>query len=139
MIRTQDDPDPRDLATLEAHINAYNCDQTGYRDGRRFAAFVRSDAGAIEAGISGFTWGGYGKIEFLWITAARRRQGLGTELVAAAEADARAHGCDVIFVDTHDFQAPRFYERLGYTKIGRAEGAPRNSGQTWYRKDLVAT
>jgi GNAT superfamily N-acetyltransferase len=136
LIRIVDDPSPRDLALLEESINEFNYETTGYRDGRRLAAFVRNDRGEMEAGISGFTWGGYCKIEFLWVCAERRRTGVGKSLLAAAEHEARIRGCDVIILDTHDFQAPRFYERLGYEAVGRQDGCPRGSGQTWYRRDL---
>ena len=131
-----DHPSPDDVARLEAEVLEFNYSVTGYRDGRELAAFVRDDAGAMVAGLSGFTWGGYCKVEFLWVTAARRRSGLGTALIAAAEAEARARGCDVVLLDTHDFQAPKFYERLGYAAVGRADDCPRGSGQTWYRKRL---
>jgi GNAT superfamily N-acetyltransferase len=136
VIRIEDDPSPSDLAKLEEEINAFNYETTGHRDGRRLAAFLRSPDDKIEAGISGFTWGGYCKIDFLWVCAERRHTGVGKNLLAAAEHEARARGCDVIILDTHDFQAPRFYERLGYKSVGRQDGCPRNSGQTWYRKDL---
>ncbi len=133
-----DDPSPADLARLEDELVAFNYDATGFRDGRRVAAFVRDGDGTMIAGVSGFTWGGYCKIEFLWIAEPHRRAGLGRELVGAVEREARARGCDVVVLDTHDFQAPRFYEKLGYVACGRTEGTPRGSGQTWFRKVLTS-
>jgi len=130
-------PRPEDLARLEAEIVAFNYAATGQRDGRELAAFVRDDAGAMVAGISGFTWAGYCRIEFLWVAAPLRRTGVGRALIEAVEGEARARGCGTMLLDTHDFQAPRFYERLGYDAVGRAEDCPRGSGQTWYRKRLV--
>jgi ribosomal protein S18 acetylase RimI-like enzyme len=75
-------------------------------------------------------------VSFLWVAEPYRRAGLGRALLEAAEAEARQRGCVLIQLDTHDFQAPRFYERLGYEAIGRCEDFPVGSGQTWYRKRL---
>ena len=132
----EEHPSRADLDRLVDEINAFNYDTTGFRDGRHLAAFVRDESSTLIAGFSGFTWGGYAKIEHLWIAAPYRRAGLGRRLVAAAEDEARARGCDVVVLDTHDFQAPGFYSKLGYTACGRVEGTPRGSGQTWFRKDL---
>ena len=133
----EEEPSRADLDRLKDAIDAFNYETTGYRDGRYLTAFVRDETGAMIAGISGFTWGGYAKVEYLWIAAAHRRAGLGRRLLAAAETEARARGCDVIVLDTHDFQAPGFYAKLGYVACGRTEGTPRGSGQTLLRKSLV--
>jgi ribosomal protein S18 acetylase RimI-like enzyme len=133
----EEHPSRADLDFLVEAINTFNDDTTGFRDGRYLTAFVRDEAGGILGGFNGFTWGGYAKIEHLWIAEPYRRQGLGRALVTAAEDEARARGCAVIVLDTHDFQAPAFYAKLGYVACGRTEGTPRGSGQTWFRKSLV--
>ncbi len=133
----EENPSQADVDVLRDAIIAFNEDATGYRDGRFLTTFVRDDSGAMIAGLHGFTWGGYAKVEFLWIAASHRRAGIGRALLGAAEHEARARGCALIVLDTHDFQAPAFYEKLGYERCGRTDGTPRNSGQTWYRKSLV--
>ena len=133
----EEHPSRADTDFLVEAINAFNYDTTGFRDGRYLTAFVRDESGTILAGFTGFTWGGYAKLEHLWIAEPYRRAGLGRELVTAAEREARARGCAVMVVDTHDFQAPGFYTTLGYVACGRTEGTPRGSGQTLFRKSLV--
>jgi len=135
----EEEPSRDDLDRLRAEIETFNDEATGFRDGRHLTAFVRDEAGAMIAGISGFTWGGYAKIEFLWVAAPRRHAGLGRTLLAAAEAEARARGCRLIMLDTHDFQAPGFYATQGYVACGRVDDAPRGSGQTWFQKAIAAT
>ena len=90
------DPAPADLQFLEDQINAYNMAKTGAYDGRGLASFVRDEQGTIVAGISGYTWAGFCEIQFLWVHESRRHQGLGTQLLQAAEAEARARGCSLL-------------------------------------------
>ncbi len=136
-IVVEEAPSRDDLDRLREAIETFNYETTGLRDGRDLAAFVRDETGTMIAGVSGFTWGGYAKIEFLWVAAAHRKSGLGRALLVAAEAEARTRGCDVVVLDSHDFQAPAFCLKHGYVACGRVEGVPRGSGQTWFRKRLT--
>ena len=131
--------DVRDEAArteLRERLVAYNLAVTGYDDGRSLSCFLRDEEGALVAGIDGFTWGGYAKIEWLWLAEHLRGAGLGQRLVEAAEAEAAARGCRVVRVDTHTFQAPGFYERLGYRRIGVAVDTPVGHGEVFYVKEL---
>ena len=125
-----------DQAALEAALNEYNFATTGYRDGLSLSCFLRDDDGALRAGIDGFTWGGYARVVTLWVDASLRGQGLGRRLLAAAEDEARRRGCRTIILDTHDFQAPDFYPKLGYEPVGRTSETPAGSGQTLFQKNL---
>jgi ribosomal protein S18 acetylase RimI-like enzyme len=53
-----------------------------------------------------------------------RGQGLGTKLLAQAEAVAREHKCVGIYLDTFSFQARGFYEKHGYGLFGTLENYP---------------
>jgi len=60
---------------------------------------------------------------FIWalrVLPGLRRLGIGTRLVAAAEALIAEHGfaCAEISVETHNVRARQLYERLGYQQIG---------------------
>ena len=75
-------------------------------------------------------------IEWLWVHEELRGTGLGERLMQAAEKEALRRGCSVVRVNTHTFQAPGFYARLGYATIGVAEGAPRGHGEAFLLKRL---
>jgi GNAT superfamily N-acetyltransferase len=135
-IRIQDDPRPGDLEALEREIDDFNVAATGFRDGRRLAAFVHDPDGALRAGIAGHTWGGCCEIKFLWVREDARRAGLGSALLAAAEREAAARGCERVVLATHSFQAPAFYPRQGYRECGRAEGYPHGHAQHYFTKRL---
>ena len=59
----------------------------GLGDEVELAIFVR-DAGAIVAGISGWTWGDCCELQSLWVQPSLRGRGLATRLIAAAETEA---------------------------------------------------
>jgi GNAT superfamily N-acetyltransferase len=133
----EEHPDPRDLDFLEDQINAFNIAATGIIDWYPLAIFVRDQAGQIVAGINGGMWGGYLEIKTLWVREELRGQGLGRRLLLAAEQGARARGCNQVLLDTHDFQAPEFYKKLGYTVFGVFEGIGGRYNRYYLSKKLT--
>jgi len=109
---------------LEKEINAFNAAATGYHDGRMLSVAVRGDDGDLHAGLYGWTWGGCGYIDLLWVRDDQRGSGLGAGLLAAAEAEIMRRGCDRVALNTHSFQAPGFYARFGYRECGRTPSYP---------------
>jgi len=123
-------------AFLAGRIYEFNANATGYFDGRLLAGCVRNDAGEVIAGFNGHTWGGCCELAYVWVDERHRGQGLGTRLVRAAEAEALARGCTQVVLATHDFQAPGFYERLGYERKYAIEDRPRGHANIIYVKGL---
>jgi GNAT superfamily N-acetyltransferase len=109
---------------LDKEINAFNVATTGYHDGRLLCIAVREDGGDLRAGLFGWTWGGCGYIDLLWVRSDLRRSGLGARLLAAAEEEIARRGCDQVALSTHSFQAPGFYARFGYRECGRTPAYP---------------
>jgi len=87
-------------------------------------------------GLYGWTWGGCGYIDLLWVRDDQRGHGMGAGLLAAAEAEIRRRGCDRVALSTHSFQAPDFYARFGYTECGRTPGYPRGHDDIHLVKQL---
>ena len=131
---------PGDAPELEAflvqRVYEYNAAATGYHDGETFTASHRSESGEIEAGTSGYTWGGCCYVANLWVTEALRGKGLGSEMLRAIERYARDKQCRIVFLSTHSFQAPGFYERHGYKPIARIEDHPLGHASNFYAKRL---
>jgi ribosomal protein S18 acetylase RimI-like enzyme len=121
-----------------AQVLAYNASQVGPLNESRYVLTVRSDAGELIGGLVGVQfWNGM-FIDLLWVAEEVRRRGLGTQLMKQAEADLIERGGEIIFLSTWSFQAPAFYERLGYSAFGKLEGMPRGSTRTWFFKRLYA-
>ena len=111
-IRVGEAPDVQSF--LAERIYEFNAKVTGYFDGESFSAIQTDGSGINCAGVCGYTWGGCAYVSFLWVDQSQRGRGLGSALLAAAEEHAKAKGCKVVFLATHSFQAPGFYERRGY-------------------------
>ncbi len=71
------DPDPADVAWLEARVVEQNAAATGHGGETQLAVFVRDEQGGIVAGIYGWTWGGCCELQHLWVDESRRGRGLG--------------------------------------------------------------
>jgi ribosomal protein S18 acetylase RimI-like enzyme len=132
-----DDPRPEDVALLNDLLYQFNSAVSGVADGRWLAIFVRDAQNGMEAGLHGWTWGRTCFVQTLWIREDRRRQGLGSRLMAAAEREAVERGCREIQLDTHSYQAPGFYRRLGYEVIGELPGWPNATTRIFFRKVLA--
>ena len=137
-IRSDDDVDAV-AALLSDRLYEFNVEATGHADGRRFAFTVRDDDGTVAAGLVGWTWGGCGYVDQLWVRADRRGHGLGAALLDRAEDTARAAGCAQVVLATHSFQAPGLYVSRGYRVVGEVTGYPRGHSQLHLVKALVAT
>src|SRR5262245_55294772 len=126
----------RESAALEAflvdRVYEFNPKATGYFDGRSLAASARGASDEIIAALNGHTWGGCCVIAHLWVAEAYRRRGLGRTLLLAAEAEAAHRGCQQVVLSTHTFQAPGFYERLGYERMATIEGYPKRYADMIY-------
>ena len=136
-VEFHDGPRCREIeAFLVDRIYEFNVEATGYADGRLIAATVQADTGEIIAGINGHTWGGCCVIDHVWVHARHRGQGLGEALMHAAESEAVRRGCEQVVLITHSFQAPEFYEHLGYERKYAIEGRPKGYADIVYIKRL---
>jgi ribosomal protein S18 acetylase RimI-like enzyme len=87
-------------------------------------------------GIACATYWNWLHIKLLWIAPEYRSKGLGKELVTRAEKEAIQRGCIRALVDTYSFQAPRFYESLGYKKFAELRDFPIGYQRIYFQKDL---
>lgn len=120
----QPHPTPEERNRILNPLAAYNEAQAGPENWREFALSVRSKAGEAVAGLLGFTQWNHFFVAALYVDQQFRREGIGRELIKRAEALALEHGCDAIYLDSFDYQAPGFYEKLGFKVFGKLEEYP---------------
>ena len=121
---------------LDAEIIKFNEAATGYADGTLLCIAARGTGSELRGGLYGWTWGGCGYIDLLWVREDQRGAGLGRRLLAAAEQEIRDRGCDQVALCTHSFQAPGFYARHGYRECGRIPAYPHGHHQIQLVKHL---
>jgi GNAT superfamily N-acetyltransferase len=121
---------------LHKGLTAYNTAKAGKSAWKRFAVSLRDNDKAIKGGIVAYTMWNWCFIELLWLDEAARGAGLGTELMARAEAIAAKRGARHIYVDTFSFQGDGFYQKLGYTVFGEVDDFPPGHRRLWLKKDL---
>ncbi len=76
------------------------------------------EKGEIIGGLWGKSFHDWLFIELLFVPEDLRERGFGANLMARAESAARDRQCVGIWLDTHSFQAPVFYKKLGYEVFG---------------------
>lgn len=118
-------------------LREYNLTQAEDDRHQWLAIYARDDAGKLVGGLLGGTYWSWLHIDILWIREDARRSGLGSQLLASAEAEAVRRGCRHAQVDTHDFQAPEFYKKHGYTIWGVLEDLPPGHRRIYLKKDLA--
>jgi GNAT superfamily N-acetyltransferase len=75
-------------------------------------------------------------LHLLGVAADTQRSGIGTKLMQAAEAEARARDLIGVWLDTYSFQAPGFYAKLGYQEVGRIPDYPPGQARIFLAKRL---
>jgi GNAT superfamily N-acetyltransferase len=115
---------------------AFNDRKAGESGYRPLALAIEDERGQMIGGLSGATAYGWLFVELLFVPESLRGRGVGTELIRRAEEEAVARGCHSVWLDTFEFQARGFYERLGYTCFGELKSYPAGS-RFFMRKRLT--
>jgi ribosomal protein S18 acetylase RimI-like enzyme len=126
----------RVTSLLDDKLYEFNIRATGFADWAELCFVVSGEDGEMIAAIAGDSWGGCCEVRHLWVAEGHRRRGYGRTLLTAAEDEARRRGCRRVVVTTHSFQAPGFYQRLGYRHIATVEGYPEGHAKLTFIKPL---
>jgi ribosomal protein S18 acetylase RimI-like enzyme len=110
-----------DAAIVDAGIGRYNDDHAPLHEVRPLGCMARI-AGRVVGGAVGRTWGRLAELQQIWVDDSCRGAGVGRQLLEAFEAAAAARGAREVYLDTFTFQAPGFYEALGYRCALRLDG-----------------
>lgn len=129
-------PSADDLDTVLEGLLAYNRvaqPNVGYQP---LAVFVR-DGGKVVGGLTGHTSYDWLFIQILHLPVHLRGKGIGTEIMQRAETWSRTRGLTGIWLDTFEFQARGFYEKLGFDVFGTIDDYPKGKARYFMRKRLA--
>jgi len=133
-----DAPDPAATAVIAEGLGAYNESQTGYRDYRPLAVFVRDPkTGKVVGGLYGRSSFGLVYVERFFLPEALRRGRIGSRVLAMAEEEGRRRGCTRIALTTLSVQAPGFYQKQGYDIAATIDCDPPGLTRYYMTKRLV--
>ena len=105
-------------------LREYNRAQAGPSGAEAICVALLDADGAVRGGLYGSFSYDWLAIELLFVPEELRGSGLGSQLIAEAEQQARARGCIGAWLDTYSFQARGFYEKLGYSLAGTIPDHP---------------
>lgn len=117
-------------------LRAYNASKAGVSMQEPIALLVRDDSGEILGGLYARVFYQWMFIELLSVPEQARGQGLGSKLMRMAEDVAREKECVGVWLDTFDFQAPGFYQKLGYSELGQIVDYPPGHKRLFFQKRL---
>ena len=132
-----DAPTPEMTAAIGGGLNAFNHEVVGYTDQKPLAVVARDPAtGAVLGGAVGRSSLGLLFLELFYLPPGHRGAGLGSEILAAFEAEGRRRGCVAGVLYTISFQAPGFYERHGWRRFGEVACLPPGTSRVFLSKPL---
>lgn len=103
---------------------------------RPFSIFIVDQEKKKHGGVTGVTYYGCLYIDMLFVDKPLRSQGWGAKLMSGAEKIGKEHRCTFATVNTMDWEALPFYQRLGYEVEFIREGYQLNSKMFMLRKQL---
>lgn len=136
-VELEESPREDDSRVVSDGLLAFNRAVIGDPDERQLAVFVRDSAGLVVGGLLGHVRWKWVYVAKLWLPDELRGHGVGTRVMQAIEDYARRHDCQGIYIDTFEYQALPFYEKLGYEQFGVLEGYPPGYRQFHLRKTLM--
>ncbi len=105
-------------------------------DAEGFGFCCRDQKGELVAGIVATREHQCMNVDFLWVDERCRGRGLGKQLLERVESLAREKQCRLVCLNTYSFQAPGFYEKMGYEVFGVLERCLDEHTQYFFKKML---
>ncbi len=135
-IMIPEEPTEAHRDAVLAPLRAYNVARAGDPHIRPVAILLTNDDGDHIGGLWGKCGYDWMFVELLAIPEDQRGRGSGKALMAEAERIARANGCIGLWLDTFEFQARGFYEKLGFELFGTLDDHPLGQKRFFLRKRL---
>jgi GNAT superfamily N-acetyltransferase len=128
---------PADAMVIDQGLEQFNQGAADFTTSLKFACVARLSSGTVVGGALARWWGQCCELQQIWVEKHHRNAGLGRRLVQMVEAEARTRGCCLLYLDTFSFQAPMFYEKLGYDVACELKGFPNEVSKFLMRKSLI--
>jgi GNAT superfamily N-acetyltransferase len=118
VIKVIDQPTAADRQAILGGLLEFNRNNAPPAKAESLCVGIVGSDGELSGGLYGMIAYDWLAVELLFVPEALRGSGVGSQLLARAEVQARARGCVGAWLDTFGFQARGFYEKLGYELAG---------------------
>ena len=136
-IEISDRVTPEITSCIAEGLDRFNDQQIGYGDRLPLAVVVKDpESGEILGGITGRSSLGLLFLDLFYLPEALRGAGLGSELLRRFEQEGRRRGCLSAVLYTISFQAPDFYQRHGWQRMGEVPCLPPGTSRIFMSKTL---
>jgi len=133
----EEKPDADAWKEIVGQLVKFNESKAGPLKPERFVVTLRDpESNAVIGGLHAVSYWDWFFIEHVYVPDALRKRGTGTSLMKEAEAAAKKRGCVGINLGTFSFQAPGFYEKLGYERTHTTPHFPKGHENYTYVKRL---
>lgn len=135
-VKSKGQPNKKDYDILCDGMLAYHAQKEHPRKSETFSIFLKNKNNKVfGAVIVTFLWDGM-EINSLWIDETIRNQGWGSKLMDMVEKEAKKRKAKIAYTNTFSWQAPKFYEKIGYKVYGKLDDFPKGSSLSYYCKIL---
>ena len=136
MVAKDGEPNPEDFQALSEGMLDYHAAKGHPRKSEKYSIFLKDEKDKTLGGVVvTFLWNGM-EIDSLWVDESIRGKGWGKKLMEEVEKEGIKRGSTVAYTNTFPWQAPEFYEKLGYSMYGKLEDFPKGSALSYYSKKL---
>lgn len=129
-ITTHENPEQLEVDKLRAGLRSFNQSFTGVLEKESIFITAENDKDELIGGIYGELVWKWLYIDLLWVHPEHRGKGLGSQLIKSIEKEAHKRDIYSYHLSTASFQAPVFYQKLGYQICGEITDLP--PGYTTY-------
>lgn len=132
-----DTAEPGAFHAMLTALEAASQEIIGAAEPRLLVIPIHGESKNVIGGLWGFSLFRWMRLDMLFVPPSMRNAGVGSALVALAEAEARNRGCLGMQVDTLSFQAVGFYEKSGFSRFGMLEDCPPGHQRLFFQKRLA--
>lgn len=139
ILKSYDSNEDRGSVLVTASLGAEIAARFGPRNESPLSILAYDADERVLGGLNGSAHWGWCYIRHFWVAESWRGRGIGRQLLAHAEMEARARQCIGLYLDTFDPGAAKFYERCGFLRFGQIDDFPPGHTRAFLYKKLPSS
>lgn len=132
-----EDPEQSARGIIGRGVRDFNEQHAGDNRFQRLCFVLTAPDQAIVGGVIGEVYWEWLHVDLLWVRDELRGRGYGHRLLTLLEQEARQRGARHAYLDTFSFQAPGFYQQLGYRVFGKLGDFPSGHERYFLTKQIL--